>query len=61
MKEITFGTTNEAKIKQIRGALAPAGIEVNGVLDKSLLPEVLEDGKTAIENAKSFYYDSGGG
>ena len=52
MKEITFGTTNEAKIKQIRGALAPAGIIVNGVADKSLLPEVFEDGKTANENAR---------
>jgi inosine/xanthosine triphosphate pyrophosphatase family protein len=52
MKELTFGTTNEAKIKQIRGALAPANIEVNGVTDKSLLPEVVEDGKTANENAR---------
>lgn len=52
IKQITFGTTNEAKIKQIRGALAPAGIEVNGVIDKSALPEVVEDGKTANENAR---------
>lgn len=52
MNELTFGTTNEAKIKQIRGALAPSGIEVNGVVDKSLLPEVVEDGKTANENAR---------
>lgn len=52
MKELTFGTTNEAKIKQIRGALVPAGIDVNGVADKSLLPEVIEDGKTANENAR---------
>jgi len=52
MKELTFGTTNEAKIKQIRGALAPAGIDVNGVIDKSMLPEVIEDGKTANENAR---------
>lgn len=52
MKELTFGTTNEAKIKQIRGALVPAGIEVNGVADKSVLPVVVEDGKTANENAR---------
>ncbi len=52
MKELIFGTTNEAKIKQIRGALAPAGIDVNGVIDKSVLPEVIEDGKTANENAR---------
>lgn len=52
MNSILFGTTNEAKIKQVRGALAPAGISVQGVKDKSLLPEVIEDGKTAIENAR---------
>lgn len=52
MKSILFGTTNEAKIKQVRGALLPAGITVVGVIDKSLLPEVVEDGKTAIENAR---------
>ena len=52
MKELIFGTTNEAKIKQISGALAPANIEVNGVVDKSILPEVIEDGTTANENAR---------
>lgn len=52
MDSILFGTTNEAKIKQVSGALSPAGISVEGVKDKSLLPEVLEDGKTAIENAR---------
>jgi XTP/dITP diphosphohydrolase len=51
MKQILFGTTNEAKIKQVRGALAPAGIEVRGVANKEMLPEVAEGGKTAIENA----------
>ena len=52
MKELIFGTTNPAKVLQIRGALAPAGIDVNGVVDKSVLPEVVEDGKTANENAR---------
>ena len=52
MKELTFGTTNEAKIKQIRGALVPAGIDVNGVFGKNVLPEVIEDGKTANENGR---------
>ena len=52
MKNILFGTTNEAKIKQVRGALSPAGIRVDGVTDKSLLPEVIEDGSTATENAR---------
>lgn len=52
MNEIVFGTTNEAKIKQVRGALAPSGIVVRGVKDKNTLPEVIEDGKTASENAR---------
>ena len=52
MKEIVFGTTNEAKIKQVRGALSPSGIIVEGVKDKSILPEIVEDGKTALENAR---------
>ncbi len=52
IKKLIFGTTNEAKIKQIRGALSPMGIEVVGVADKSLLPEVDEDGKTPEENAR---------
>lgn len=52
MIEIIVGTTNEAKIKQIRGALAPLDISVKGVENKDLLPKVDEDGQTAIENAK---------
>ena len=52
MREITFGTTNEAKMLQVRGALAPAGISVEGIKDKSLLPKVDEDGITASENAR---------
>lgn len=52
MKEILFGTTNEAKIKQLQGALAPIGVSVRWVQDKALLPPVEEDGKTAHENAR---------
>ncbi|HET7098984.1 MAG TPA: non-canonical purine NTP pyrophosphatase [Patescibacteria group bacterium] len=52
MKEIIFGTTNEAKIKQIKGALSPAGVIVEGIQNKESLPEVVEDGKTAVENAR---------
>ncbi|QQG41282.1 MAG: hypothetical protein HYV90_03870 [Candidatus Woesebacteria bacterium] len=52
MKKILFGTTNEAKINQVRGALASAGIVVEGVKDKRTLPEVAEDGITASENAR---------
>ncbi len=52
MKTILMGTTNPAKIAQIRDALAPIGIEVEGVADKKLLPEVVEDGATPQENAR---------
>lgn len=52
IKEILFGTTNEAKIKQLRGALAPIGVEVKGVEDQASLPPVGEDGETAQENAR---------
>lgn len=52
MKKLIIGTNNEAKVKQIRGALAPLGIEVTGVTSKELLPQVVEDGKTALQNAR---------
>ncbi|MDO8452921.1 MAG: non-canonical purine NTP pyrophosphatase [bacterium] len=53
MKEIVVGTTNEAKVKQIQGALANLDIQVSGVdRTKENLPEVEENGKTALENAR---------
>ena len=52
MKTLVMGTTNSAKIAQMRDALLPAHIEVLGVADKKLLPEVVEDGKTVQENAR---------
>ncbi|MBI4021414.1 MAG: hypothetical protein HY369_04160 [Candidatus Aenigmarchaeota archaeon] len=52
MKEILFGTTNEAKVRQLQGALAPIGVRVRGVADTSSLPPIEEDGKTAQENAR---------
>lgn len=50
-KEILVGTTNKAKVEQIRGALLPLGLVVVGAKDKESLPKVEEDGKTAVENA----------
>jgi len=47
-----MGTTNPAKVAQVRDALASAGILVEGVADKSLLPQVVEDGTTVQENAR---------
>lgn len=51
IKEITIGTGNPAKIKQIEGALLPLGIKVFNILNLKL-PEIAEDGKTAQENAR---------
>jgi len=50
--QLIIGTTNEAKVKQIKGALSPLNLKIDGVKDKSALPEVIEDGATAQENAK---------
>ena len=52
MKELLFGTTNQAKLLQVRGALLAAGINVYGISDKGNLPDIVEDGRTASENAK---------
>jgi XTP/dITP diphosphohydrolase len=52
MKTLTIGTTNPSKIAQILDALAPAGVLVEGVADKSLLPHVEETGSTVQENAR---------
>jgi 8-oxo-dGTP diphosphatase len=52
MKKLIMGTTNPAKIAQVRDALVSAGIQVEGAADKKLLPEVAEDGTTVQENAR---------
>ncbi|MEA1929264.1 MAG: non-canonical purine NTP pyrophosphatase [Patescibacteria group bacterium] len=52
MKTLTIGTTNPAKVAQIADALSPSGIEAKCVADKTTLPDVVEDGKTAQENAR---------
>lgn len=52
MNELLFATTNEAKVNQIRGALLPSGIKVYGVKNKEDLPYLVEDGETAVENAR---------
>jgi len=49
--QLIFGTKNKAKLIQIKGALAKLPITVEGLPDIDL-PDVLEDGKTAMENAK---------
>lgn len=52
MKTLIIGTTNSAKIAQIRDALVSINVEVVGISDNKLLPEVVEDGKTVQENAR---------
>ncbi len=51
MKTLIVGTTNPAKIAQLSDVLAPISVHVKGI-DKKLLPEVIEDGITAEENAR---------
>lgn len=46
-----MGTTNPAKIAQLRDALSSIDILVEGI-DKKLILEVIEDGITAQENAR---------
>lgn len=52
MKKIIFGTKNQAKIDQIQATLQPLGIRVKGIGEYANLPEVVEDGKTAQQNAR---------
>ncbi len=52
MQTIIVGTTNKAKLKQIGDALAPIGVEVIGIESVKNLPDVLEDGISAQENAR---------
>ena len=49
MKEIIIASTNPAKIFQIKSALKLVGVEARG--SEKELPEVIEDGKTLVENA----------
>lgn len=52
MLEIIFGTTNPAKIAQAKGALAGMDIDIKGLSEFDNLPKIIEDGKTAQENAR---------
>ncbi len=52
MKHITVGTTNPAKINQVRGALSRLPVTVDGIPPGIQVPEVEEDGHTSTENAR---------
>lgn len=51
MRKIVFASTNQAKVLQISGALKGVA-NVTGVSKDTKLPDVIEDGKTASENAR---------
>ena len=51
MKELIFVTTNPAKVEQIKDALSGIA-KVSGLSKDLILPEVVEDEKTALENAR---------
>jgi len=52
MKKLIIGTTNEAKVDQIRGALMSVGIETCGLPKDIVLPSIVEDGENAKDNAR---------
>lgn len=51
-QKLLIGTTNKAKIDQVRGALFPLGLEITGIPTDRGLPQIEEDGITAQENAR---------
>jgi len=51
IKELIIGSTNPAKINQIKGVLSPLNLEISDISNLEL-PEIIEDGKTAQENAR---------
>lgn len=50
--KLLIGTTNKAKIDQVKGALSPLGLEIIGIPTNRELPQIEEDGTTSQENAK---------
>ena len=52
MKTLLMGTTNPAKLSQMRDVFSLFGVTVEGVKDKTLLPYVEEDGLSVEQNAR---------
>ena len=52
MNEIIYGTTNPAKVAQVRDVLEPLGFTVKSLADFATQITVEEDGQTAEENAR---------
>jgi len=51
MKELVVATTNQGKIREIRGLLADLNIRVSCLADYPDAPEIIEDGDTFQANA----------
>lgn len=52
MQELIYGTTNPAKVAQVKDVLEPLGFKVKGLDDFDKKLDVEEDGRTAEENAR---------
>lgn len=56
MPQLLYGTGNPAKLEAMRRRLSSLGIEVIGLKDivnkTEAIPDVIEDGKTPLENAR---------
>ncbi len=52
MNKIIYGTTNPAKVAQVRDVLGPLGFEIKSLADYDEQVTVEEDGQTAEENAQ---------
>lgn len=52
LHDVTFGTTNPAKLNQVRGVLEPLGITVHGLTEADRSIDAPEDGETVSENAR---------
>jgi inosine/xanthosine triphosphate pyrophosphatase family protein len=50
--ELWVGSTNPAKLRQLAAALGTAGVQVRGVSDPAVLPQVDEDCADALGNAR---------
>ena len=51
MKKIVFASRNRGKIEEIRTLLAESGVALKSLDDYPDLPDILEDGKSFLENA----------
>ena len=49
--KIVFASGNEGKVREIREMLAGMGVELVSLKNYSGVPEIIEDGKTFLENA----------